>query len=157
MNFANLVWIAAMSHDCIFCLIGEKKAQAHLLYEDDVCVAFLDTRPIREGHALVIPKAHIDHFLDIPDDVSHRIFSVGKKLGVKMRKLFNPLRVGYVVAGFGVPHAHLHVYPLWEAHDLTSSAYLDTTQQPPVFDLMYASKASNSELQDIAVRLRSED
>jgi histidine triad (HIT) family protein len=120
---------------CVFCQIASHKASAFIVYEDDVSIAFLDLRQVRPGHSMVIPKKHIEHFTDIDEVLSAHLLSVAQQIARKIRDVFCPPRVGYVVAGFGVSHAHLHVQPLWEEHDITSQRYLDTTRSPPVFDV----------------------
>lgn len=124
-------------HDdnCIFCKIARKEAPAFIVHEDDKCIAFLDLRQVRPGHTMVIPKKHINHFIDIEDDLAAHILGIAKRIAHKIRDTLKPPRVGYVVAGFGVPHAHFHVQPMWEEHDITSQRYLDLSKSPPVFDM----------------------
>lgn len=108
---------------CIFCEIIRGNIPAWKLYEDDRALAILDHRPVRQGHAVVLPKAHIDHFIDLEDELAAHLLRIGKKLGLRIQDTLKPKRVGYAVAGFGVPHAHLHVIPMWGDHDITSSRY----------------------------------
>jgi histidine triad (HIT) family protein len=84
-------------------------------------------RPIRPGELIIVPKKHIDHFCDIPDDLATHILLQAQRLSRAIRETLNPQRVGLVVHGFGVPHAHLNVVPLHESEDITSAqyAYLD--------------------------------
>lgn len=123
------------SGNCIFCKIAKKEVSAFIVYEDELCVAFLDLRQVREGHTIVIPKRHIDHFMDLDDALSSHILSIAQRIARKIKDTLHPYRVGYVVAGFGIPHAHLHVQPMWEEHDITSQRYLDLTQTPPIFNI----------------------
>ena len=108
-----------MSH-CIFCDILAGHAPATFVHRDDRLAAFMDIRPVRTGQVLIIPHAHIDHFSDLPDDVALDIVRFGQKLARAMRKSLELKRVGMVVHGFGVPHAHLVVLPLLEGPDITS-------------------------------------
>lgn len=109
---------------CIFCSIVRGESAASFLHQDDRCVAFLNTRPINPGEFMVIPREHIDHFTDIPDDLAGHIMIVGQRLGRRMLTEFKPARVGYVVHGFGVPHAHLNVVPQHEPIDIVSSKHV---------------------------------
>ncbi|MCB9979054.1 MAG: HIT family protein [Rhodospirillales bacterium] len=120
---------------CIFCHIVRRKAEAFIVHEDELCMAFLDLRQVREGHTMVIPKDHVDHFMDLDQNLSAHILETGQRIARKIRSVLNPPRVGYVVAGFGVPHVHLHIIPMWEEHDITSAQYLDGSKTPPVFDV----------------------
>jgi histidine triad (HIT) family protein len=106
---------------CIFCSILERTAPASIIYEDDEIAAFMDIRPIRPGQALVIPRLHIDHFCDLPDPLAARVLLFGQRLSRALRDVFQPARVGMVVHGFGVPHAHLNVVPLQHTWDVTSA------------------------------------
>jgi histidine triad (HIT) family protein len=121
------------SPSCVFCKIARGDAPAFVVYEDDSCIAFLDLRPVREGHTMVIPKDHVDHFMDLDPQLGTHILAIARQIAHKIRDTLKPPRVGYVVAGFGVPHAHLHVLPMWGEQDITSSQYLDLSQNPATF------------------------
>ncbi len=112
---------------CVFCDIVSEQEPASIIYEDEKVVAFMDLRPVRAGQCMVIPKQHIDHFTDIADDLSAHIMTVGQKIGRTMRETLNPqpLRIGYVVHGFGVSHAHLVIVPQHTEEDITSIECLD--------------------------------
>ena len=107
--------------NCIFCDILAGRAPASFVYRDDRLAAFMDIRPVRAGQVLIIPHAHIDHFSDLPDDDALNIFQFGQRLARAMRNTLKLKRVGMVVHGFGVPHAHLVVLPLLEGPDITSA------------------------------------
>lgn len=109
--------------NCIFCEIIQGKIPAKKIYEDDLVIAILDHRPVRKGHTMVIPKIHVDHFNDLEDDLALHICKVAKIIGQRIQKNLKPKRVGFAVAGFGVPHAHYHIIPMWGDHDVTSSQY----------------------------------
>lgn len=110
--------------DCIFCKIISGQASAKKIYEDDQVIAILDHRPVREGHVIVVPKMHIDHFVDLDAELAAHICKVGNLIGKKIQAVLKPKRVGFAVAGFGIPHAHYHVIPMWEEHDITSAQYV---------------------------------
>jgi histidine triad (HIT) family protein len=105
---------------CVFCEIVAGRAPASVIHEDDVLVAFMGIQPTAPGECLVIPRAHVDHFTDVPDDVAQRIIVAAQRIGRAMRALFAPERVGYLVHGYGVPHAHLVLVPQHGPHHLTS-------------------------------------
>ena len=86
--------------------------------------------PINPGELMLIPKQHIDHFCDVPDALAARIMTLAQRFARSIRRELEPLRVGLVVHGFGVPHAHLIVVPQHCPTDITSSrfAYLNAGQ-----------------------------
>lgn len=139
--------------NCIFCKIVKSEIPTYKVYEDEKVLAFLDHRPVRVGHTMIIPKIHVDHFIDLEDSLCEHIILVGKRIAVKIREVLSPPRVGFLVAGFGVSHAHFHVQPLWEEHDITSARYLDVSKQPPEFDALMIDVASHQEQSDICQKI----
>lgn len=114
--------------DCIFCNIVAGDIPSHKVYEDDLVFAFLDISPIRKGHTLVVPKKHEPHLYHLDTDTYQAVMSAAKKIAVKQEKELNPKRVGFMVMGLDVPHAHVHVIPIEDTGDITSEALLyDTT------------------------------
>jgi histidine triad (HIT) family protein len=91
---------------------------AERLREDDDFLAFLDIRPIRPGHSLVVPKQEVDHFFDLPDDLLGRLMVFAKPVANAIREETGASRVGCAVVGIEVPHAHLHLVPVDGAHDI---------------------------------------
>ena len=73
---------------------------------------------------MVIPREHIDHFTDIPDVLAGHIMIVAQRLGRRMLTEFKPVRIGYVVHGFGVPHAHLNIVPQYDPSDIISAKHV---------------------------------
>jgi diadenosine tetraphosphate (Ap4A) HIT family hydrolase len=78
--------------------------------EDDV-VAFMSINPMARGHALVVPVAEVDHWIDADPALMARLFEVARAIGVAQERAFGCERVGLVIAGYEVPHAHIHVIP----------------------------------------------
>ena len=113
-----------MTHDCLFCRIARRELPAHVVHEDDETMAFLDLHPIRPGHTLVIPKAHHVWFEDIPGPLASRVMDCSQILARRMKRLYGVERVAMFFTGIHVPHAHAHVVPMHEVHDVTSQAYL---------------------------------
>lgn len=109
---------------CIFCQIVAGEAEASVLYEDERILALMNIRPINPGEFMVIPKEHVDHFCDLPDDLSCHIIVQAQRLSRNLRDRLKPKRVGLVVHGFGVAHAHLVVVPLHESNDIISIKHL---------------------------------
>lgn len=102
--------------DCIFCKIINEEIPSVKLYEDELVLAFLDITPINPGHLLVIPKEHHTSAATMPEDVAGRIFKIGSRLGVALKRAldmdgFNLHLADGSCAGQIVMHAHLHVIP----------------------------------------------
>ncbi len=82
------------------------------VYEDDQCLSFLDIRPINPGHALVIPKQEVDYIFDVEDELLQHLMRVAKKVAKAIEANVECKKVGVIVAGLEVPHAHIHLVPI---------------------------------------------
>ena len=102
----------------IFSRIIDGELPGRFVYRDELCVAFLTIAPICPGHTLVVPRAEIDHWIDLPDDVVARLAVVAKKIGTAQRLAFGAERVSLIIAGLEVPHTHLHVLPINSEADI---------------------------------------
>ena len=102
----------------IFTQILERKISGHILWEDTKCFAFLDIRPLNRGHTLVVPIQEIDMWTDLPEETASHCMKVAKKIGEAQMKVFKPKRIGLMIAGFEVPHVHLHVIPINDMSNL---------------------------------------
>jgi len=96
-------------------LAGEIPGQ--IIFEDEHCGAFLDINPWNVGHALIVPRMEVDYLFDLPSDVYAHLWSVAPKLAEAIKKATGCKRVGVAVEGFEVPHAHIHLIPLFSAKD----------------------------------------
>ena len=106
---------------CVFCKIVAGEEPASVVYKDERVVAFMNTRPIRPGEFMVIPREHVDHFCDLADDLACHILVQAQRLSRNLRERLKPQRVGLVVHGYGVAHAHLVVVPQHGPDDITSA------------------------------------
>jgi histidine triad (HIT) family protein len=102
----------------IFTRIIEGELPARFVWKDEACVAFLSNRPLRPGHALVVPRLEIDHWLDLDTDVLAHLVETAQSIGKAQMAGFKPERIGLVLAGLEVPHCHFHVVPIRALHDL---------------------------------------
>ena len=103
----------------IFSKIIAGEIPCHKVAEDDRCLAFLDIRPIVYGHTLVIPKVEIDYIFDMDDDYLSHLHVFAKKVAHVLREEVPCLRIGVMVAGLEVPHAHIHLVPMQSIGDLS--------------------------------------
>jgi len=105
----------------IFSRIIAGELPGRFVFQDDQCVAILSISPLQPGHTLVIPRIEIDHWLDLPGPVAAHLMEVSQDIGKAQMRAFAPLRVGLVIAGFEVPHCHVHVVPMRGMPDLDFS------------------------------------
>lgn len=98
--------------NCIFDKIISGEIPSHKIYEDEKVFAFLDIAPINPGHVLVIPKKHVENFYELENEDYEAMMLVVKMVSEKIKEVLNPEKVGLLVEGFEVDHAHIHVIPL---------------------------------------------
>jgi histidine triad (HIT) family protein len=111
-----------MQGSCIFCRIVAGLVPSHQVFEDDDVLVFMDHRPLNPGHVLVIPKGHEPDLHRLHDHTYLAVMKTGKRLAEVLAALFEPPKVGLFVIGFHVPHAHLHVVPLYSIDDFSADA-----------------------------------
>jgi histidine triad (HIT) family protein len=100
--------------DCIFCKIANKKAPAHIVYEDEEFIGFLDARPLNPGHTLVVPKKHYRWVWDLPEEGIRNYFTACKKVVNGIRKSMKTDFVASVILGTEVYHAHVWLIPRFD-------------------------------------------
>lgn len=110
--------------NCIFCKIANKDIPGKIIYEDDVCLAFLDLSQATYGHTLVIPKKHFANILEADDETVAHLFVVAKKLSASIMSNchangLNILTNTDEVAGQSVYHFHIHILPRYDKEELT--------------------------------------
>jgi diadenosine tetraphosphate (Ap4A) HIT family hydrolase len=81
------------------------------VWRDERCVAFMSINPMAHGHTLVVPVEEVDHWVDGDPELIAHLFEVTRLIGVAQRDAFGCERVGVIVAGYEVPHVHVHVIP----------------------------------------------
>jgi histidine triad (HIT) family protein len=102
----------------IFSRIIAGELPARFVWKDDLCVVFLSNRPLRPGHALVVPRQEIDHWIDLDTSLLAHLTTVAQSIGAAQMAGFRPVRIGLLLAGLEVPHVHFHVVPIRGVHDL---------------------------------------
>lgn len=114
-----------MQEPSIFTRIINGEIPCYKIYEDDLTFAFLDINPNTAGHTLVIPKKQVDRLYDLDDEAYMALMASVKKVAVRMQEVLRPSRVGIVVQGFDVAHAHVHVLPIEGPHDIDHDHKID--------------------------------
>ena len=105
----------------VFSRIIAGELPARFVWQDDRCVAFLTIHPLRPGHTLVVPRLEVDHWLDLDPDLFGHLMDVAHQIGRALQHGFHPLRVGMIIAGLEVPHAHIHLVPFHTMGELNFS------------------------------------
>ncbi|MFO7575163.1 MAG: HIT family protein [Bacteroidales bacterium] len=82
-------------------------------------IAFLDINPLREGHTLIVPKKEIDYFFDLDEETLSEIMVFARRVSVAIREVIPCNRIGVVVLGLEVPHAHIHLIPMDREGDIS--------------------------------------
>ena len=102
----------------IFSKIVNGEIPAWKVAENDSYLAFLDIFPVAKGHTLVIPKKEVDYIFDLDDDTYLGLQSFAKKVAEGLKKAIPCQKVGVMVLGLEVPHAHIHLVPMQTEADL---------------------------------------
>ena len=118
----------------IFTRIIDGEIPGRFVWRDDVCVAFMDVRPLNRGHVLVVPRAEVDHWVDLDTATVTHLMTVAQKVAAAQQAAgLAPGRVGLMIAGFEVPHVHVHVVPIGTMAHLDFSQ-ADTSPDPADLD-----------------------
>ena len=117
-----------------------KQAPASIIYEDETVMAFLDIRPLNEGHTLVIPKKHYVDIFDIPEDQLSKVHRVAKQVSVAVKKATNTDGISIIqqngkAAGQDIFHFHVHVVPRFEGQKLPSFSALKEVERAKLDDM----------------------
>ena len=124
----------------IFTKIINGEIPSYKIAEDEKYYAFLDINPLKKGHTLVVPKAEVDYLFDLDDETLAGMTVFAKKVARAIDKAIECKRVGMVVLGMEVPHAHIHLIPLNKEVDASFT-------QPKL-------KLSEEEFKEIAEKIR---
>lgn len=122
----------------LFTRIVQGEIPCHKILEDENYLAFLDIKPINPGHTLVIPKKEIDNIFDIEDNLLSGLMVFSKKVAQKIKAVMPCVRIGIMVCGLEVPHAHVHLVPINGIGDMNFSN---------------AKESSNDELAEVAAKI----
>lgn len=117
----------------LFTRIIDGEIPGRFVWKDDDAVAFLTIAPLTRGHTLVVPRAEIDHWLDLPPELAGHLTVVAQAVGQAQMAAFSPARVGLIIAGLEVPHCHLHVIGIESESDL-NFAKADHSPDPVALD-----------------------
>lgn len=95
----------------VFSMIIAGELPGRFVWEDETVVAFLSIAPVSLGHTLVVPRAEVDNWQDLDPALFAHCATVAQHIGKAVVSAFDAPRAGLLIAGFEVPHVHLHVFP----------------------------------------------
>lgn len=110
----------------LFTRIIQGEIPCHQVAEDDRHIAFLDIRPVKPGHTLVVPKREVDYIFDLTDEETAALWCFARRVAVGVKAATRPTKVGIMVAGLEVPHVHIHLIPITSVGDLNFKLATDT-------------------------------
>lgn len=102
----------------IFTKIVQGEIPAYKVAEDEKYLAFLDVSPVAKGHTLVIPKKEVDYLFDLDDELYAGLQLFAKKVAAGLKKAVPCKKIGVLVLGLEVPHAHIHLIPMQDETDV---------------------------------------
>ena len=102
----------------VFTRILQGELPARFVWRDELCAVFMSIAPLRRGQLLVVPRVEVDHWIDLQPAIAAHLMGVAQIVGRAQQAAFAPLRVGLMIAGFEVPHVHVHVVPVDGMRDL---------------------------------------
>ncbi len=103
----------------IFTRIIDGEIPGTFVHRDDLCVVFMSINPLAAGHALVVPVQEVDHWIDCSDELVAHLFAVSHRIGRAQKVAFGCEKVGLIIAGYEVPHAHIHLIPTSSMSELS--------------------------------------
>ena len=103
----------------LFTKIIDGEIPGTFVYRDEHCVAFMTISPITSGHSLVVPVKEIDQWTELPQSLNEHLFKIAQIIGDATKRAFNCERIALVIAGYEIPHCHLHVIPATTIADVS--------------------------------------
>lgn len=129
----------------IFTRIINGEIPGTFVWRDDRCVAFMSINPLAHGHVLVVPIDEVDHWIDAAPELTAHLFEVTRIVGEAQLTAFAPNRIGVIIAGYEVPHTHVHVIP---TNDMSELSFANAAASVDPGDLDRAAEAIREALRD---------
>lgn len=112
----------------IFTRIINGEIPSYTIAEDEHCYAFLDINPNAIGHTLCVPKKEVDKLFDLDKETYSHLMEFAKRIAAALEQAVPCKRVGMAVVGLEVPHAHLHLIPINEMHEMSFQTKVKTQE-----------------------------
>ncbi len=138
--------------DSVFTKIIKGDIPCYKLYEDEKTFAFLTIEPYVPGHTLVVPKVQVENFDDLADDDYAAVFNTVRLLTKRLKIAFQAEKVAVLIAGFDVPHAHVHLMPVTDQSEFTHAIGVHMLKQQP-----FPYTPSNDELEQVATKINTKE
>ena len=116
------------------------------VWRDEQCVAFMSINPMTHGHTLVVPIEEVDHWVDASPELAAHLFEVTRVIGVAQHAAFGCERVGVIIAGYEVPHTHIHVLP---TDDMSQLSFANAAASVDPDELERAAEAIREQLRSM--------
>jgi diadenosine tetraphosphate (Ap4A) HIT family hydrolase len=150
---------------CIFCELAKGIGPYDsIFWEDDKHYAIVSGWPNTKGFSLVIPKDHYgSDVLGMPDDRLQEFILAAKKVASILMEAFDDVgRVGLIMEGMGINHAHIKLFPMHGTEDLKNGIWKPVFSKTEKFFEKYEGfiasndgpKADDKELDVLIKRLR---
>ena len=123
----------------IFTRIINGEIPGTFIWRDSRCVAFMSINPMSFGHALVVPIAEVDHWVDGDPELVAHLFEVSRVIALAQKAVFGCERVGLIIAGYEVPHTHIHLVPTNQISELSfanAAAHVDRVELESAAELI---------------------
>lgn len=130
----------------VFSMILAGDLPGRFVWQDPEVAAFLSIAPLRPGHTLIVPRREVDQWTAADGELFARCTAVAHHVGRAVQRAWDAPRAGLVVAGFEVPHLHLHVFPTWGMDDFD---FARADQHPDPADLDDAAARIRAALRDL--------
>jgi histidine triad (HIT) family protein len=132
----------------VFTRIIDGEIPGTFVWRDPEAVAFLSINPVTRGHALVVPREEVDHWVDLEPTLAAHLMTVAQTIGRAQQSVYQPLRIGLLVAGLEVPHTHLHVIPI---HAGEADLHLDRARNATSEELTAEAERIRAALRELGV------
>lgn len=132
----------------IFSRIIAGEIPGRIVWDDEHCVVMVDIRPLHPGHCLVIPKVEVDHWIDLDATLAAHLMRVAQAIGKAQEAAFPCERIGLLIAGYEVPHTHVHVVPTDSMADFdfrNADPSVDAAELDRVADLLKTTLAEQGQ------------
>lgn len=116
------------------------------VYRDPLCVSFMTINPITQGHTLVLPIEEIDHWPDMSGDLTAHLFGIAARIGKAQHLAFDCKRVGLIIAGYEIPHCHLHLIP---TNSMADMSFDNAAQNVPLHEIESAAGRIIAAMKDL--------
>jgi histidine triad (HIT) family protein len=103
----------------LFTRIIDGELPARFVWRDDRAVAFLPIAPLCPGHTLVVPIEPVDHWIDLDPELNAKVWTVAQTISRALDAIYSPTKVGVLVVGEEVPHAHVHLVPFTQLSQMS--------------------------------------